>query len=93
MQKISVYISKANGLKIHKKQHTNFKLGYIFIEKINNIDEMKGGLIYKPTIHFVHELMSYLFLIKKEQFYFSDESLEIINRDIESYTKFYLYKF
>jgi hypothetical protein len=90
-QYMTVFTSNSNGFKIHERQGI-FSLGYIFKEKMNNIHGMTGNLTYKPHIFFVNELMDYLFLIKREQFNFSEKDLQKINKLIGKSIKYLEYK-
>jgi len=80
-QYMTVYTSNFHGLKVHE-QNNRFYLGYGFKEKINKIPGMSGMSNYKPNLFFVNELMDYLFLIKKEQYRFSENDLQKINEEI-----------
>ena len=69
------FTSRSHGFKI-KYQGGRYMFGYTLREK-----ELGGGVTFnlRPQFLFIHELMDLLFLMKREQFTWTEEDLTLIN--------------
>jgi len=78
---MTVFTSIRHGLKIHN-QNDKFFIGIRNIEKFI-AKGMTGGHTSKPRILYVNELMDYLYLLKRDNWDFSEQDLEKINMIIK----------
>lgn len=80
-QSMTVFSSRIHGLNIHKTRG-NYAIAYTIREKLN-AGQFRGTNNFKPIIHTVNELMDHLYLIKREEFNFSNEEMVYINTVID----------
>ncbi len=80
-QNLIVFTSKVHGLKIHLQNH-QFRIGYIIRETTKG-SPFSGTSTTKPLILTVNELLDHFYLLKREQFQFSEEDLSFLNKEFK----------